>query len=81
MELYEDILSFLLRSQRIEICFPDLKDKGDVIEGICYCTLKKIKAVLEDDLLDDKECFEKIEEIVNLFEEIGSDCGSRHDFG
>jgi len=42
---------------------------------------ERIKAVLEDDSLDDKDCFERIERIVCLFEEIGSDCGARHDFG
>ena len=41
----------------------------------------KIKAIIEDDSLEDKECFRKIEEIVCAFEEIGSNGGSRHDFG
>ena len=32
------------------------------------------------DTLEDKECFMRIEGIVNLFEEMGSGCGTRHDF-
>lgn len=52
-----------------------------LFEKECYILLEKIKAVLEDDSLDDKECFERIECLVCLFEEIGSDCGTRHDFG
>ena len=42
--------------------------------------LKQIKAIIEDDSLEDPECFQKIEEIVNTFEMFGSDGGSRHDF-
>ena len=52
-----------------------------LFEKECYAVLEKIKAILEDDRLGDKECFEKIERIGCLFEEIGSDCGGRHDFG
>ena len=43
--------------------------------------LQKIKAVIDDDSLDDPNCFYKIEAIVALFEALGSDGGSRHDFG
>lgn len=46
----------------------------------CYEALRKIKAVLEDESLTDAACFQKIEEMINIFEEIGSDGGSRHDF-
>ena len=53
----------------------------DLIELNCYQTLKKIKAIIEDDSLDDPECFYRIEQIVCAFEEIGSDGGNRHDFG
>lgn len=34
-----------------------------------------------DDALSDETCFAKIEAIVSLLEELGVDCGSRHDFG
>lgn len=47
----------------------------------CYKALEEIKAVLEDDAPDDKECFKKIEAIVHIYEELGSGCGNRHDFG
>ncbi len=52
-----------------------------LFEKECYRVLERIKTILEDDNLDDEECFEKIERIVCLFEEIGSGCGIRHDFG
>ena len=41
----------------------------------------QIKAIIEDDRLNDSECFQKIEEIIRAFEEIGSGGGIRHDFG
>ena len=42
---------------------------------------EKIKNIIENDDLTDKECFERIEEIVCVLEDIGSDGGGRHDFG
>lgn len=36
---------------------------------------------MKDDDLEDDECFIKIEEIVRLFEGLGSGGGNRHDFG
>ena len=47
----------------------------------CYKVLKDIKDIIEDDGLEDAECFYRIEEIVKLFERLGSDGGSQHDFG
>ena len=52
-----------------------------LLEKECYKILMEIKAVLEDDSLDDKDCFEKIENIVSIFENAGIGCGTRHDFG
>lgn len=82
MELYKEILARALMSGEIQITFSGQKpDISKMIEGKCYKALQKIKAIIEDDSLEDKECFMKIEEIVCVFEEIGSNCGSRHDFG
>lgn len=81
MELYEEILIHALQNHPIQVTFPDLKIDGkELVEMTCYDALRKIKAVLEDDQLDDEECFMKIEEIVCVFEALGSDAGSRHDF-
>lgn len=81
MELYREILCHLLQNENVEIRFPDLKPQHEVVESICYRTLQKIKEILQDDTLQDKECFEKIEEIICAFEAIGSSGGNRHDFG
>lgn len=46
----------------------------------CYITLAKIKHVLEDDTLTDRDCFQRIEEIVSIYEEMGDKIRFRHDF-
>lgn len=82
MELYQEILSHVLKHQEMHIVFPNLKINGEkIVELECYKALHEIKAILEDDSLEDDACFQKIESIVALFESLGSDGGSRHDFG
>ena len=81
MELYGEIVCHMLRDHKIEIRFPDLGD--DIVEQFhteCYRTLRIIQRIIRDNSLNDKECFQKIEEIVCLFEERGFSCGGRHDF-
>lgn len=79
MELYEEIL---LRRLRQEGALPAVTvDVNRLAEQTCYQALRKIKAILEDDALDDPACFARIEEIVCVLEELGSDGGVRHDFG
>lgn len=43
--------------------------------------LLRIRDILADGSLSDPDCFSKIEAIVSLLEELGVDCGGRHDFG
>ena len=82
MELYQEILAKLLTQQKVEVVFPNLSENPEeMVKGECYKMLSKIKAILEDDSLTDQECFVKIEKIVCLFEEAGSGCKTRHDFG
>ncbi len=80
MELYKELLIHALSRGEIQITFPE-QDLSKLVEGKSYQALKRIKAVIEDDSLEDKECFMRIEKIVSVFEEIGSDGGGRHDFG
>ncbi len=49
------------------------------MEQECYQALLKIKEIIEDESLNDAECFEKIEEIIRVLEFVGSNGGSRHD--
>ena len=69
MELYQEILHHILADEKIQVSFPELtnSDISKIVELECY--------------LEDSECFYRIEEIVCVFEDLGSDCGSRHDFG
>ena len=80
MDLYKEILIKILEKENIEIYFPNLINTPvEIVESECYKALKK-KILLKMDTLEDKECFMRIEGIVNLFEEMGSGCGTRHDF-
>ena len=80
MLYYNLILLKILEKENIEIYFPNLINTPvEIVESECYKTLKK-KILLKMDTLEDKECFMRIEGIVNLFEEMGSGCGTRHDF-
>ena len=81
MNLYQEILCELLKSETIEVNFPNIPAMVNLVELKCYKALQAIKNILENDTLSDKECFWKIEEIVHVFEALGSNAGNRHDFG
>ena len=80
MKLYKELLRDIILKN------PDLisineEEVKEIFDSTCYMALKRIKMILEDDTLSDEECFLKIEEIVSVYESIGSGCGARHDFG
>ena len=82
MELFQEMLVQLLTQGEVQVVFPGLDtDWTKLVEAKSYQTLKKIKTVIEDDSLSDRECYQKIEEIIRLFETLGSSGGTRHDFG
>lgn len=82
MDLYKEILLKLLENENTKIIIPDLHiDLSEIIEMKCYNTLNKIKEIVQNDSLNDKDCFMKIEMIILQLEELGSDGGFRHDFG
>ena len=82
MDLCKEILTNVLRNEEVRVIFPNLHiDAAKIVEMKCYEALQKIKAIIEDDSLEDSECFMKIEEIVQVFEHLGSNGGGRHDFG
>ncbi len=80
MELYKELLLQILSEENMQISFNNL-NVNELLESVCYRTLCRIKEIIEDDTLDDPECFMKIEEIVCVLEEVGSSGGIRHDFG
>lgn len=82
MELYNEILSKILQSRELHITFSNFEiSPTEIVRIECYKALKEIKEIIEDSSLEDCECYMKIEKIVGLFEQIGSDGGNRHDFG
>lgn len=82
MDLYKELLIEILRNEEINITFPNITLSCDeIVSAECYKAMQKIKHIVQDDSLDDKECFAKIEAIVILFETLGIDSGNRHDFG
>ncbi len=82
MDFYREIIINVLKDENVKVSFPDLKlDAKKIVELECYKALKEIRNILDDDSLDDATCFQKIEEIVCVFEEMGFNGGSRHDFG
>ncbi len=80
MELWQDILCNILKNQEIKLVVSGLPDIRSMFESERYKLLNKIKEIIEDEELEDKECFLKIEAIIALFEDIGIDTGTRHDF-
>lgn len=42
--------------------------------------LEDLRRVLDDGRLDDPSCVRRFEKIVKIYEKIGSNGGSRHDF-
>lgn len=82
MELGFEILAHFLAQQNVQITFPGLNlNATEIVELQCCQALRKIHEIVCDDIIEDAECFERIEQIVCAFEEIGSDGGVRHDFG
>ncbi len=82
MELYKEILSQILSRNEIQVVIPQLEiDMRSLFELECYRALNNIKNILEDDGNSDAECLMKIEEILYIFDNLGSNIDIRHDFG
>ena len=73
MELWEQI------KQNIEQSIEE-ESITKPFELRCYVALNKIKSILEDDSLSDKDCFWKIEEIISVYEKMGVCVNFRHDY-
>lgn len=80
MELWQEIMCKLFQQWDIKIVFPQMPDVEKIFEMECYQALKKIHEIIKNRDLSDKECFMEIENIVCLFEDMGSSGGGRHDF-
>lgn len=80
MNLYGEILARALEGRAVQVTI-DGADAQALVKDACYRALEEIRAILENDALEDPECFQKIEEIVRVYERMGVSPGPRHDFG
>lgn len=53
---------------------------AEIIQSRCYQMLCQIRAALDEPNMNDAACFQRIEEIVEIIEQYGSDGGYRHDY-
>ena len=81
MEFWQEILRRALQREAANNGLTEEIYLKELLNSTCYNALKQIKEIIENDDIDDPECFMKIEEIVCLLEELGSNGGPRHDFG
>ena len=82
MELYRDMLCRILETEEFEIVLPKWNMKvEEMMEMKCYQALQANKRILEEDELEDEECFDRIEKIISVFETLGRGIYDRHDFG
>ena len=82
MEAYRDILAQTLGAEAVRGMVSDLPSEPEVlVEMKCFQAIRRIQEILQDETLNDRECFLRIEEIVCCLEDLGLSCGNRHDFG
>lgn len=79
MELYQEILAKAFECRARQSVSSEYL--AEIIQSESYRALCRIKAVIADDSLNDRECFMKIEEIICILEDLGGSGGFRHDFG
>lgn len=80
MDMHAALLAAIISQGECTVTFSNL-DLNALMETQCYTMLKQIKAVLEDDTLEDPACFQRIEAIMSIFEGLGIAIANRHDFG
>ena len=80
-DFLKDIVCRILKDERVKVTVEFPPNFEEIVKSECFRALCDIRDILDDYELPDEECFMKIEKIVCLFESLGSNCGSRHDFG
>ena len=79
METFQKALARLLIDEGAAIHIDCGNMIGDLLKDRCWQTLMEIRAVLNDETLDDPMCFQRIERIVQIYENLGVGGGIRHD--
>ena len=80
MKLWRELLISGLQNESCTFDYIDDKLLKEIIEKQCYKALLQIKNIVDDENLSDKDCFNKIEEIICALEKNNIFC-NRHDFG
>lgn len=83
MDFYESMLFGFSEKLRAAVTPRDGEKQSllaELMDSAACRALEDIRKVLDDDRPDDQTCFWRIEEIVKIYESIGSNGGSRHDF-
>ena len=83
MDFYESLLYNFSEKLRAAVTPSDEEKQSllaELMDSAACRTLEEIREVLDDERLDDQNRFQRIEEIVRLYEKLGSNGGSRHDF-
>lgn len=81
MDLYKELLTSVLSRSAAQVKFPDVTiNPSEIVEGECYQILQEIKDILENETLEDSECFLQIECIMQVMESRGITIANRHDF-
>ena len=79
---YQELVARLAENEKVEVTLLGIKTPlEEMVAARCFDILWKIKEVIDDESLNDPECFQKIESIIQLLEDAGSSGGVRHDFG
>ena len=73
MELWKEIICNLLQKEVMEIRLLSSDHIDALFESECYKALQKIKMILEDETLEDTECFMKIEKLCVFLKRWGAD--------
>lgn len=83
MDFYESMINSFSEKLRAAVTPTDEEKHSllaELMDSAACRALEDIRTVLDDDRLDDPNCFWRIEKIVKIYEQIGSNAGSRHDF-
>lgn len=78
MELYQQIIFEYLSERAAQM---PVAQAAKIVDQKSYQALRQIKEILTNPTLDDPACFQKIEEIVRVFEQYDPTGLTRHDFG
>ena len=81
MEFFLKILEKTLAEHGAAVTISGGEEMERLMRERCVQALREIREVLDDDTLDDPQCFQRIERIVEIYEALGAGGGSRHDFG